>query len=201
MSAHLVKQIDFAALLGCSRSYVTKLKGDGRLVMVGDQVDVEASRARILDTADPNRDDVARRWATQRGRPIAVSGEPDPLGAAEQPEIAPEDAPRRDSATSSYVDARARKEQAQADLSEMERDKMRGVLIERVAVEAAIEDVMTTVRQALEQQPHRVAPMLVGQDLDYIRATLKQETAAVLGEMVHNFAKRLRVLSGEEETA
>ena len=76
-----------------------------------------------------------------------------------------------------------------------------GVLIERVAVEAAIEDVMTTVRQALEQQPHRVAPMLVGQDLDYIRATLKQETAAVLGEMVHNFAKRLRVLAGEEETA
>ena len=101
----------------------------------------------------------------------------------------------------SYVDARARKEQAQADIAEMERDKARGLLIERQAVEAAVEDVMTTVRQALEQQPHRLAPLLVGQDLDAIRITLKQETARTLSEMVHTFAKRLRQIAGEEEVA
>lgn len=197
-----LKQIEFAALLGVSRSYITKLKADGRLIMVGDRVDVEASRVRIADTADPHRDDVASRWAEHRDRAAAAAS------AIELPldddDALPEDAPATSalrSASSSYVDARARKEQAQADIAEMERDKARGLLIERQAVEAAVEDVMTTVRQALEQQPHRLAPLLVGQDLDAIRITLKQETARILSEMVHTFAKRLRQIAGEEEVA
>lgn len=197
-----LKQIEFAALLGVSRSYITKLKADGRLIMVGDRVDVEASRARIADTADPHRDDVASRWAEHRDRAAAAAS------AIELPldddDALPEDAPATSalrSASSSYVDARARKEQAQADIAEMERDKARGLLIERQAVEAAVEDVMTTVRQALEQQPHRLAPLLVGQDLGAIRITLKQETARILSEMVHTFAKRLRQIAGEEEVA
>lgn len=197
-----LKQIEFAALLGVSRSYITKLKADGRLIMVGDRVDVEASRVRIADTADPHRDDVASRWAEHRDRAAAAAS------AIELPldddDALPEDAPATSalrSASSSYVDARARKEQAQADIAEMERDKARGLLIERQAVEAAVEDVMTTVRQALEQQPHRLAPLLVGQDLGAIRITLKQETARILSEMVHAFAKRLRQIAGEEEVA
>lgn len=197
-----LKQIEFAALLGVSRSYITKLKADGRLIMVGDRVDVEASRVRIADTADPHRDDVASRWAEHRDRAAAAAS------AIELPldddDALPEDAPATSalrSASSSYVDARARKEQAQADIAEMERDKARGLLIERQAVEAAVEDVMTTVRQALEQQPHRLAPLLVGQDLGAIRITLKQETARTLSEMVHTFAKRLRQIAGEEEVA
>lgn len=197
-----LKQIEFAALLGVSRSYITKLKADGRLIMVGDRVDVEASRVRIADTADPHRDDVASRWAEHRDRAAAAAS------AIELPldddDALPEDAPATSalrSASSSYVDARARKEQAQADIAEMERDKARGLLIERQAVEAAVEDVMTTVRQALEQQQHRLAPLLVGQDLGAIRITLKQETARILSEMVHTFAKRLRQIAGEEEVA
>jgi len=194
-----VKQIEFAALLGVSRSYITKLKADGRLIMDGDRVDVEASRARIADTADPHRDDVASRWAERRDRAATAAAIGLPL---DDEDDLPEDPPATSalrSASSSYVDARARKEQAQADIAEMERDKTRGLLIERQAVEAAVEDVMTTVRQALEQQPHRLAPLLVGQDLDAIRITLKQETARILGEMVHTFAKRLRQIAGEEE--
>lgn len=197
-----LKQIEFAALLGVSRSYITKLKADGRLIMVGDRVDVEASRVRIADTADPHRDDVASRWAEHRDRATAAASASDlPL---DDDDALPEDAPATSalrSASSSYVDARARKEQAQADIAEMERDKARGLLIERQAVEAAVEDVMTTVRQALEQQPHRLAPLLVGQDLGAIRITLKQETARILSEMVHTFAKRLRQIAGEEEVA
>lgn len=195
-----VKQIEFAALLGVSRSYITKLKADGRLIMDGDRVDVEASRARIADTADPHRDDVASRWAERRDRAATAAAIALPL---DDEDDLPEDPPATSalrSASSSYVDARARKEQAQADIAEMERDKTRGLLIERQAVEAAVEDVMTTVRQALEQQPHRLAPLLVGQDLDAIRITLKQETARILGEMVHTFAKRLLAMAGEEVT-
>lgn len=183
MTANL-KQIEFAALLGVSRSYITKLKADGRLVMSGNKVDVAASRILIAETADPNRDDVASRWAAQRASiPTAL----------EEPEE--ESSP----AAGTYADARARKEHAQADIAEMERDRQRGLLIERAAVAAAIEDIMTAARQTLEQQPHRLAPLLVGHDLDYTRATLKQEINNVLADMARDYAQRLRQLAGEEE--
>jgi phage terminase Nu1 subunit (DNA packaging protein) len=184
-----LKQIEFAKLLGVSRSYITKLKADGRLVMDGVLVDVDASQKRIAETADLNRDDVASRWAAQRGRETGIT-KPETVGEPEDESIP---------VTGTYATARARKEHAQADIAEMERDKQRGLVIDRAAVAAAVEDVMTTVRQSIEQQPHRVAPMLVGQDLDCIRATLKQENNSALAEMVKDFGKRLRQISGEEE--
>jgi len=185
-----VKQIEFARLLGIARSYVTKLKADGRLVMDGMLVDVEASRLRIVETADPNRDDVASRWAVQRALKVPIA----PTTLTHEDTGEDETLP----ATGSYATARARKENAQADIAEMERDKQRGQLIERAAVAAAIEDIMTAVRQALEQQPHRIAPLLVGNDLDYIRATLKQEINDVLALMSREFGQRLRQLAGED---
>ena len=178
----LVTQAEFARLLGInSRSYITKLKADGRLVMNGDQVDVEASRLRIIETADPNRDDVVIRWARERGQTSALIGD------------SPEE--------TSYASARARKEKAQADMAEMERDKRRGQLLDRAAVEAAFEDILTTMRQALEQHASRVAPQLVGLDLDKIRALLKQETHASLKELVGNFNKAIKAIVEEEAGA
>lgn len=184
-----VRQIEFAELLGVARSYITKLKADGRLVMTADGlVDVEASRTRIVETADPNRDDVAARWARERGRPSPTAPEGDGEGSNET-----------GPSSKTYADARARKEHAQADIAEMERDEKRGRLVERVQVEAAFEDVLTTLRQTLEQQPHRVAPMLVGLELDAIRATLKQEINGALSALVKDFSKTLRQIAGEEE--
>lgn len=180
-----VTQAEFARLVGVARSYVTALKKDGRIVLnaIGNVL-VEESKRRILETADPNRDDVVSRWAKARGETtIAATKEPE----ADEPE------------SPTFANARARKEHAAADIAEMERDKLRGQLVERVAVEVAVEDVMTIVRQALEQQPHRVAPMLVGQDLDAIRALLKQENNAALAGMVREFQQRIRQMAGEEE--
>lgn len=183
-----VTQAEFARLIGVARSYITKLKTAGRIVLTeAGEVDVEASRLRISETADPNRDDVVIRWAQQRGE---TSIQAPAMGDDDEDE-----GPRG----STYADARARKESAAADMAEMERDKMRGALIERAAVEAAVEDVMTAVRQSLEQQPHRIAPMLVGCDLDQIRATLKQEINSVLAAMVGDFRKAIQQAAGEGE--
>ena len=57
-------QSEFARLIGVQKSYVTKLKEQGRLVMSADGklVNVEASKQRIQQTADPNRDDVSQRF-------------------------------------------------------------------------------------------------------------------------------------------
>ena len=49
-------QSEFAAILGKDKSYVTRLKQAGRLVLAEDgRVDVEASKALIAETSDPSR--------------------------------------------------------------------------------------------------------------------------------------------------
>lgn len=180
----LVSQAEFARMEGKARSYITALKNAGRLVMVGNQVDVEASRARIAGTADPNRDDVAQRWAEQRPQPAAVDAEKQANSA--------------DKIGNSYQAARAVKEKFSAMQAKLDYERAIGKLVERSEVEAAIEDVTSVIRQALEQMPHRTAPELVGKSLDQIRATLKQDIHAALSEMEREFTKRLNLIGAEE---
>lgn len=204
-------QADFARRLGVSRSHVTGLKHAGRLVLTDNGlVDVDASIARIDATRDPNRDDVANRHAAARERLQATTQPATPAAparhatdsrqhattqAASQP-APPESAPHADPDDSiSYQAARTVKERYAAKTAKLEYERAIGYLVERAAVEAAVEDIMTTVRQSLEQQPHRLAPLLIGKDLDAIRATLRQETAHILGAMVADFAARLAQLA------
>ena len=53
-------------------------------------------------------------------------------------------------------------------------------------------------RQRLENLPHRIAPEIVGKDLDAIRATLKQEVFGALAEMEREFSKQLEIIGSEE---
>lgn len=193
-------QADFARRLGVSRSHVTGLKHAGRLVLTDNGlVDVDASIARIDATRDPNRDDVANRHAAARERLQTAADPPVPPVPPQAPAspLAPLDAaPHADPDDSiSYQAARTVKERYAAKTAKLEYERAIGHLVERAAVEAAVEDIMTTVRQSLEQQPHRLAPLLIGKDLDAIRATLRQETAHILGAMVADFAARLAQLA------
>lgn len=181
MSQH-VTQAEFARLQGVARSYVTKLKAAGRLVLTDDGlVDVEASRARIAATADPNRDDVAQRYAEARHN----SQTPPPKPPA------PPGPPSADTIGNSYQAARAVKEKFAAMTAKLEYERAIGKLVERADMEAAVEDVVATLRQALENLPHRAAPELVGKDLDAIRATLRQEIFDLLSEAEREFSRRL----------
>lgn len=193
-------QADFARRLGVSRSHVTGLKHAGRLVLTDNGlVDVDASIARIAATRDPNRDDVANRHAAARERLQTAAAQPVPPVPPQAPAspLAPPDAaPHADPDDSiSYQAARTVKERYAAKTAKLEYERAIGHLVERAAVEAAVEDIMTTVRHSLEQQPHRLAPLLIGKDLDAIRATLRQETAHILGAMVADFAARLAQLA------
>jgi len=192
-------QADFARRLGVSRSHVTGLKHAGRLVLTDNGlVDVDASIARIDATRDPNRDDVANRHAAARERLQTAPTPASPASHAtdsRQP-APPESTHHADPDESiSYQAARTVKERYAAKTAKLEYERAIGLLVERAAVEAAVEDIMTTVRQSLEQQPHRLAPLLIGKDLDAIRATLRQETAHILGAMVADFAARLAQLA------
>ena len=163
------KQAQFAELLGCDKSHITRLKQNGRLVMVGEGrnalVDIDASKALIAAT-EGGRDDVAARHAAEKGKQAAKPDE-------------------------SRVSAQTRKEMAQADIAEMERDQLRGKLIERELVEQALADVVAFARQGIENLPHRVAGRLVGKDFDAIMATLKQEVVTLMGDMHREAGKGL----------
>jgi len=175
-----VSQAEFARMEGEARSYITALKGADRLVMTEDgKVDVEASRARIAGTSDPNRDDVAQRHAENR-------------------QAAPVEASQSDKIGSSYQAARAVKEKFSAMQAKLEYERAIGKVVEKSEVEGAIADVVTAFRQRLENLPHRIAPEIVGKDLDAIRATLKQEVFGALAEMEREFSKRIEQMGSEE---
>jgi phage terminase Nu1 subunit (DNA packaging protein) len=172
-----VNQSEFARLMGFDRSYVTKLKKGGRLVLDDrGHVLVEASKKRIDETADPNRDDVKTRWKNERGNESPPEKQQDSIG-------------------NSYQAARAVKERYQALHAKLEYEEASGLLIKKVDVDAAVADVVTMFRQAMEQIPHRTGPELVGKDLDAIRATLKQDVHAALSDMEREFNVRLERIS------
>jgi len=179
-----VTQAEFARLLGCGRSYVTALKKADRLVInaIGNVL-VEESRQRIAETADPNRNDVADRWAALRGKPLA-----------EEPEEEADAA----KGGHDYQASRAKKEHYMAEQARIEFERGIGKVVEKSEVEGAIADVVTAFRQRLENLPHRIAPEIVGKDLDAIRATLKQEVFGALAEMEREFSKHIEQMGSEE---
>ncbi|OGT03313.1 MAG: hypothetical protein A2143_08060 [Gallionellales bacterium RBG_16_57_15] len=173
----LKTQSEFADLIGVHKSHITRLKQHGRLVMVGAgkaaRVDVVASKLRLTET-EGGRDDVAARHA-------AAKGQEAPAAPSEK-----------------RVDAQTRKEAAQADVAEMERDVMRGGLIARDQVEQALADVVAFARQGIENLPHRVAAQLVNKDFDAIMAILKQEIVGLMGEMHRQAGRELAWLTNTE---
>lgn len=177
-------QIEFAKLIGVAKSYVTKLKEQGRLVMTEDgrRVDIEASKARIAATADPGKPDVSAKWSKP---------------AAERPAAEDiDDAPT--SGGSKYHDARAAKEHYAALSAKLDYEKAIGKVVDKADVQAVVEDVITQFRQGLENLPYRLAPELVGLDLDGIRAALKQEVFDSLAKMQRGFLRQMDEIGKQE---
>jgi hypothetical protein len=167
-------QSEFAAHLGKDKSYVTRLKQAGRLVMTADgKVDVEASRQMLAQTADPGKSHVTERHAVARGEA--------PREPAEQVE----------GAGRIYQQSRAINEKYKALSAKTEYERMIGKLIDKDDVQAALDDVVSFARQGIENLPHRVAAQLVGKDFDQIMATLKQEVVTMMGEMHREAGKQV----------
>lgn len=179
---HTLNQTAFARHIGVAKSYITQLKQEGRLVFAEDgKVDVAASLIRIKETGDPNRDDVAARHAQARGADLPVV------------EVKT-DKPKKEKtiAEVSFSEARAKEQHFKSLQAELEYQKAIGEVVMAADMKAAVGDVVTTFRQALENIPHSAAPLFVGKDLDFIRATLKQEIVAALHAMEKNFEEKLK---------
>jgi DNA-binding protein Fis len=199
-------QAEFARLMGVNRSTVTRTwKQAGRLVMVGDLVDVEASRARILATADLARSDVAERHAAERGAVVGQGVETVSVGAGDtatatataRSEAPPPTIPAIDHIGNSYQAARAVKEKYAALSAKAEYERVIGLLLPRQDVDQALDDLVATVRSGLENLPHRAAGQLVGKDYDAIIALLKQEVVDMMSEMHKSARQQLATLTGQ----
>lgn len=177
-----LNQTQFAKHLGVQKSYVTQLKQSGRLIFTDDGlVDVEASLIRIKETADPNRDDVTTRHANARGNELP------------KVETKPEKTKKEKTVSEvTFSEARAKEQHYKSLQAELEYQKAIGELVSVADMKNAVGDIVTTFRQSLENIPHRAAPQFVGKELDFIRATLKQEISHALNEMERNFDEKLK---------
>lgn len=160
-------QSEFAAILGKDKSYVTRLKQQGRLVMVqteeGARVDVEASRELLRQSADPARGEAA----------------------VKPPRIRVEH--------TTYNDARTRNELAKAQTAELDLEVKLGKLVDAEEARLFAADLAASFRGALEVLPDRLAPELVPlNDTEAVRALLVESFEMVLGDLADKIGKWMK---------
>lgn len=181
----------FARLLDVSPGYVTELKQAGRLVLTdAGRVLVDASRARIRDTADPAKDAVRARHAAARAQDCAPDVDP-PAGDAttDATDYADPIAVRR---------ARALAERAEADARKALREEQveLGQLLQAADVEHALRGAIATLRNGLENLPAILAPQVAAEaDEAKCRVLVTDAIEHALEELSRQFAAIGKVAS------
>jgi len=179
-----MKKGDFARFLGLAPSYITALCKAGRVVLEGEGrgalVKVGETVA-LIEATQAGRFDVARRHAAARRRGANE-------GAADtQVRSTPKNPAERDSESHDperLVDAKTRKESAQADQEEMKAAQMAGNLIAREDVDAAMKFLGASVRAAMDVFPDQTAPVLCAvTDLNETHALLTEACRNVLHDI------------------
>lgn len=156
-----VTQAEYARRRGLSKSYITKLKADGRLVLSADGlVVVDETDALIAETADHTRADVAERHAAARGaaREVAEEDESPPAGGAK------------------FQHSRALKAEYDALQAKITYERDIGELIHRAQVVKVVTDSLSTLNSALDNMATRLPSLVVGvPDIDTVRARVMEE--------------------------
>ena len=179
---------DFARRMGWNRSSVTRAVQDGRVVLVGGRVDVDASIEKINAMASPSAHHRAhaqqlvedRHAKTQAAmRAYAPPGEKTVVAESI------EELNRR------LKSAEADKREHEADMARMERETMAGNLIAREDVEFALDDFGATLRSLMENLADRLAPVVHPlQTIEETHAALSEAAQDVLQTMHEQLARR-----------
>lgn len=149
---------EFAARRGWSKSYVSKLANQDRLVLTADgKVDVEATETLLAESADPSKAAVAARHEDNRvERDVRTHLQPGGDTPAVQPPV-PQPGKGPD-----FQKARAHREYYLAQLAEAEFNKVQGNLVERKAVEDAAFAAGRTLRDLVFGLAPQLAAELTG---------------------------------------
>jgi hypothetical protein len=188
----LLTQAQYASARGWVKSYATKLKAKGLLVMVGNLVDVAASDARIALYRDP------ARGGDRSVPPSAGSNVAAALPASVDP-AAPRSslvAPAPDVAAGagsdgtagagmSYQEAARRERMAKARLAELELAEAAGDLLRKDVVQRVWFSLARQAQQKLRTVKYRLSNQLATEsDPQRIAAMLDAELVQVINELV-----------------
>lgn len=149
---------EFAARRGWSKSYVSKLASQDRLVLSADgKVDVEASEALLAESADPSKAAVAARHEENRvERDVRSHLQPGGDTPAVRPLV------QQPGKGLDFQKARAHREFYLAQLAEAEFNKVQGNLVERKSVEDAAFAAGRTLRDLVFGLAPQLAAELAG---------------------------------------
>jgi len=187
---------DFARRMGWNRSSVTRAVQDGRVVLSGGLVEVEASLEKIEALASPYAHHRAHseQLKEQRHAKTPTAG----AVAAAMRALAPIEVPSSLPAGESIEElnrrlkkAEADKREHEADMARMEREQMAGNLIAREDVEFALDDFGATLRSLMENLADRLAPVVHPlQSIEETHAALSEAAQDVLQTMHDRLAQR-----------
>ena len=174
---------------GWSKSYVTKLGEQGRLVFSpdGKRVDVTATLALLAKSSDPGKAHVAQRHAADRldrdvgqhVRPDAPAGEETPAGGGQA-----------GAGDDSYWKNKSRRESALAEMAELELAERLGNVIDRERVETTVESIYRTLRDALLGLPTRLAPEIAAMtDAFEIEVKMREAIRSLLTDLANRTAQ------------
>lgn len=186
----IVSKAEFARITGYDRAYVTRLAQADRLVLSpdGKRVLVAASKRRIKETEDPNRDDVRTRHAKAREEKPAAPQTP------EDPEL------KR--VARGFNAARAEKEHYLAQTAKLEFERAIGKLVETVSVQHAGAEAGTALRARLENLADQLAPLIAPiTDESEVRRLLDDHIEVILTELADKFAGLAAEMVGKEKAA
>lgn len=187
-----------------SASAINRMRDEGRVVPSPDGKGylLHASLQRLRETQDPAKAHVAERHAKARGGPLNLAPQPgewDTLPAAPEATRAPTPAPSPAddalAATSpTYADARARRENAEASLREIELRKRQGQILERDDVAAALDLAAEKCGARMDALADVLPPQVVGLDDEArIRAIVAEAVLIIRRELARDFAAMLEV--------
>ncbi len=177
---------------GLNKSTITRWVDAGRLVIdASGNVLVAESEARLSETADPAKHGVVKRHERERGeKPAAPKSDELDLGESSG-------RGNTDSAYGRRVTESARREAAEATLSELKLAREQGKVVDREGVDRALADHAVMVRQALEKLPYDLAQVLAAEsDPTKVREILQRE----VGDVCRKIANMLRAMPELQNT-
>ena len=185
---------DFARRMGWNRSSVTRAVQDGRVVLSGGLVEVEASLQKIDALASPYAHHRAHSQQLEEARHAKTPDFGTYAAAVLQASALPA-APLPAGESIEELNRRLKKAEAdkrehEADMARMERETMAGNLIAREDVEFALDDFGATLRSLMENMADRLAPVVHPlQSIEETHAALAEAAQDVL-QTVHDQLQR-----------
>ena len=168
----LMSMTEYAAHRGVSHVAVHKAIKAGRISTINGKIDPKVADIQWAQNTRPRAD---KRRTSDQDMPVATA----PAALDAVPSLG-----AADDRDDDYWTARAKRERAEAAISEMKRAEMEGKLIRTDAVRAAWAKRITSARDALLQIPHRLAPVLAAEsDMERVAQLLEDELRQVLDEL------------------